>query len=87
MWQPGIGPAKVVLMLLVLGLWWLPGSFAKHLARGIVVCFAFAMVVTPGDLFSPLIVGIALSAAFVGGVLSSPSIRTSGEVRRVKPAK
>ena len=62
---------------------WLPGSFAKHLARGVVVCFAFAMVVTPGDLFSPLIVGIPLSVAFIGGALYAPIIRSSGEERRV----
>ena len=82
MWQPGIGPAKIVLMLLVLCLLWLPGSFAKHLARGIVVCFAFAMLVTPGDIFSTLIVGIPLSIAFVGGALYAPSIRSPGEERR-----
>ena len=87
MWQPGIGPAKVVLMLLVLCLLWLPGSFANHLARGIVVCFAFAMVVTPGDLFSPLIVGIPLSVAFVGGVLFAPGIRSTAKERRTEPGK
>jgi hypothetical protein len=79
MWQPGIGVSKIVLMLFVICLLWLLGAFARRLAQGVVVCFAVAMVVTPGDLYSMLIVGISLSIAFASGVLFAPNVRTSDE--------
>jgi Sec-independent protein secretion pathway component TatC len=84
MWTPAIGISEVVFLLLVICVMWLSGAFSRRLAKGIIPCFIIAMVVTPGDLYSMLIVGIPLSIAFTCGVLFAPSIPTSDEEIRTK---
>jgi Sec-independent protein secretion pathway component TatC len=83
MWQPGISLAKIVLLMLVICLLWLPGGWSRRLSKGIILCFIVAMIVTPGDIYSMLIVGIPLSIAFTCGVLFAPSIRASDESKLV----
>ena len=81
MWRPSVGTPEILLLMVVSCLLLLPSGFARRWAKGIVACFVVAMVVTPADPLSMLIVGLALSLAFTCGVLSAPHLRTTSDDR------
>ena len=80
MWNPGVGIVELAIVLCIaVALPLLIRGGSRWLA-GILPCFVVAMLVTPADLLSMLLVAIPLSAAFVIGVYASDFVRRARAV-------
>lgn len=75
MWIPAVGIFEIAIVLVVaVALPLLLRGGSRWLA-GILPCLVVAMLVTPADALSMLLVAVPLSAAFVIGVCASGFVR------------